>query len=334
MKYIENDIKIVAIGGGTGLSVLLRGLKKITTDITAVVSVADDGGGSGVLREDLGMLPPGDIRNCILALANTEPIMEALIQYRFKEGRLQGQSFGNLLIAALTGVSGSFENAIVHISDIVAITGKVLPVTTQQMSLVAELADGTVAEGESTIPKIVLQNNTKIHKIYTKEKDISAMSDVIDAIMDADIVIIGAGSLYTSIIPNFLVKGMSDALKMTKAVKIHIANLMTQPGETGGYSFLNHIDEIFEYVGEDCVDCVIANNEPISGQMLKKYQLDDAQPIYVSEEDKVYLLDRGIQVYLDNFVDTTIGKVRHDCDKISQLIIDIWKDKLHRLQEK
>ncbi len=320
-------MKIVSIGGGTGLSVLLRGLKKITKDITAVVSVADDGGGSGVLREDLGMLPPGDIRNCILSLANTEPLMESLIQYRFKGGRLDGQSFGNLLIAALQGISGSFEKAIAHISDIVAITGRVLPVTSQEMTLIAKLKSGQIVEGESSIPKEVLKNNDKIDKLYIKESDVWALDEVIQAIYDADIVLVGPGSLYTSIIPNLLVDGIVDAMVKSSAIKIYVANLMTQPGETGGYSFAEHIDELFTYSSEKIFDCIIANNQIMDENILSRYKNKFSEPIYMTQDDENRFIDLGIEVYKGDFVEIAYAHIRHDCDKISQLLVDIWEDK-------
>ncbi len=334
IKKRKSDMKIVAIGGGTGLSVLLRGLKKITTNITAVVSVADDGGGSGILREDLGMLPPGDIRNCILALANTEPIMESLIKYRFTEGRLQGQSFGNLLIAAMTGITGSFENAVSRISDIVAITGRVLPVTIQEMNLVAELESGDLVEGESTIPKVAFQKNEKIKKIFVKEQDVNALDDVIKAIIETDIVLIAAGSLYTSIIANFLVNGITDAIKKSNAITVYVSNLMTQAGETGGYSFLDHTTELIKYVGMDCIDYIIANNHPIEGNILTKYKLKGAEPIYATEEDRRMLRDYNIKLYEDDFIEIAYDYVRHDCDKIAQLLVKIWGENKCHLHQK
>ena len=199
-------VNIVAIGGGTGLSILLRGLKEVSTNITAVVTVADDGGGSGVLREDLGMLPPGDVRNCILALANKEPILQDLFHYRFEEGRLKGQNFGNLMIAAMVGISESFEEAIKKISDIFAITGEVFPMSEEDIVLYAQLSDGTTVVGESNIPHEVVKRGTPIEKIWIEPKDAKTYGVVIERIKSADMIVLGPGSLYTSIIPNLLVQ--------------------------------------------------------------------------------------------------------------------------------
>jgi uncharacterized cofD-like protein len=216
------DLKIVAIGGGTGLSTMLRGLKTLSRNITAVVTVSDDGGGSGQLREDLGMLPPGDIRNCILALANTEPLMEQLMQYRFSEGRLKGQNFGNLFLAAMAGISSSFEEAVKRMSDVLAVTGKVLPVTLDNVTLCAELADGFIVCGESKISMHLPSHPGPIKRVFFKSGKAKPLPDVLEAIAEADVVVVGPGSLYTSIIPNFLVDGICDSLKKTSAVKIYL----------------------------------------------------------------------------------------------------------------
>ena len=239
-----NKAKVVVIGGGTGQSIFLRGLKKITPNITAIVTVADDGGGSGVLRSDLGMLPPGDIRNCLLALANTEPTMQEVMQYRFEEGGLKGQSFGNLFLAAMNGLYGNFETAVYKLSEIFNITGRVLPVTLESIDLIAKLKNGNIIKGESKIPKEVRKQKSKIEEVYLEPKDAKPLSEVINSIYEADYVIMGPGSLYTSIMPNLLVEGVVEAIKGTKAVKIYIPNVMTQPGETDGYDVLEHVKAI------------------------------------------------------------------------------------------
>ena len=203
-KFLSRGPKVVVIGGGTGLSVLLRGLKLFTSNITAIVTVADDGGSSGKLREDLGMLPPGDIRNCILALADMEPTMEQLLQHRFEEGDLKGQNFGNLLIASMNDISGNFEEAIKKISDVLAVTGKVLPVTLKDITLYARLENGVVIKGESNIPEKSLELNSPIENIFIKPKNAKAVKEAVDAIYDADIVLLGPGSLYTSVILIYL----------------------------------------------------------------------------------------------------------------------------------
>ena len=206
---ISGGPNIVAIGGGTGLSVLLRGLKKYTSNITAIVTVSDDGGGSGIIRKEMGILPPGDIRNCIAALANTEPIMEQLMQYRFKEGTLKGQSFGNLFIAAMNDICGSFDAAVREVSSVLAVTGKVLPVTLENVVLYAELEDGNVIKGESQIPIKQQALNKRIRKVFLSPGNCMPLPVALKEIKEADAIILGPGSLYTSIIPNILVKDMA-----------------------------------------------------------------------------------------------------------------------------
>ena len=234
-NLVSRDLKVVAIGGGTGLSTLLRGLKLFARNITAVVTVADDGGSSGMLREDLGILPPGDIRNCILALADVEPVMERLLQYRFKEGSLKGQNLGNLLIAAMTDIANGFESAIREISNVLAVTGKVLPVSLEDIRLVAKLEDGT-NHGESKIPEEQIKRNSPIIEISMDKPYCNALPEVIQAIKDADVIVLGPGSLYTSIIPNIIIREVTQAINQSNAVKVYVCNIMTQPGETTGYS--------------------------------------------------------------------------------------------------
>ena len=226
---------IVAIGGGHGLSAMLRGLKRYTKYITAIVTVADDGGGSGMLREDLGMLPPGDIRNCIMSLANTEPTMQKLLNYRFTEGSLAGQSFGNLFLAAMNGISGSFDEAVHRMGDVLAITGRVLPVTNQNVHLEAEFDNGSRCLGESKIFYAKKLNDCRIWKIRLVPEHPQPLPDALEAIADADVIVLGPGSLYTSIIPNFLVDGISEAVSRARALKCYVLNIMTQDGETDGY---------------------------------------------------------------------------------------------------
>ena len=260
MKKIDNSLhmepKVVVVGGGTGLSVLLRGLKRFTPNITAIVTVADDGGGSGVLREDLGMLPPGDIRSCLLALANTEPTMEKLFQFRFKEGRLKGQSFGNLFIAAMNEIYGSFELAIKEASNVLAVTGKVLPMTLENVTLYAILKNGQVVKGESEIPLKNKEVGSRIERIYMEPKVSYPLDEAIVAIEEADVIVLGPGSLYTSIIPNLLVNNIVGTIFDARAPKVYISNIMTQPGETDGYTVLDHVEAILKHSRED-LDCIL-----------------------------------------------------------------------------
>ena len=325
-KILSRGPKIVVIGGGTGLSVLLRGLKLFTSNITAIVTVADDGGGSGKIREDLGMLPPGDIRNCILALADMEPTMEKLLQYRFEEGDLKGQSFGNLLIASMNGISGNFEEAIKKISDVLAVTGSVLPVTLRNITLYAKLRNGMVIKGESNIPIKSLEENSPIEKVFIKPKEAETIDDAIYAIEDADIVLLGPGSLYTSIIPNLLVKNIKESLNKTKAIKVYITNVMTQPGETSGYTVYSHVDALLNHWPEGSMDYVIANTGRINDATSQKYETEGSEVTKLTEEDKKKLEDKGIKLITENLIDIKKDYVRHDAIKLSKIIINLVLD--------
>jgi uncharacterized cofD-like protein len=272
--------KIVAIGGGTGLSTMLRGLKAYSSNITAIVTVADDGGGSGMLRQELGMLPPGDIRNCVLALADTEPILEQLLQYRFPEGSLKGQNFGNLFLAAMDGISSSFEEAVRKMSDVLAVTGRVLPVTLENVMLRAELEDGHVICGESKIGTHDSYHEGKIKTVYLDPPDAKPLGEVLDAISEADVIVLGPGSLYTSIIPNLLVKGICPAIKKSNALKVYVCNVMTQPSESEGYSVYDHISALEEHSFKGIVDCCIVNNAAIPRDLREKYKNDGAEQVF------------------------------------------------------
>ena len=322
--------KVVVIGGGTGLSVLLRGLKKYTTNITAIVTVADDGGGSGVLREDLGMLPPGDIRNCILALANTEPSMEKILQYRFTEGSLKGQSFGNLFVAAMNEVYGNFETAIKEISNVLAVTGKVLPMTLEDVTLYAKLENGDVIIGESSIPKKNKELNSKIDSVFIKPKNPKPLEESIQAIREADCILLGPGSLYTSVIPNLLAKDIVKEIKNAKAIKVYATKVMTQPGETDGYSVLDHIDAINKASRKDLVDYVITNTEIIPNDILEKYYKDGAKQIIITKEEEEVLKKRDVKVIKDNLIDIKKDYIRHDANRLSKIIIDLTVSKLEQ----
>ena len=230
----EHGPAIVAIGGGHGLSAVLRGLKNRTDDLTAIVTVADDGGGSGTLREELGMPPPGDIRNCMEALADEESLMRTLLAYRYPEGRLAGQAFGNLLLAALDGISTSFDQAVAQMSQVLAIRGTILPVTNENIQLEAVFENGTQVCGESKIFNFKKQQNCGIHHVRLIPEHPPALPAAVEAISRVDIILLGPGSLYTSVIPNLLVDGISDAIEESKALKIYVCNIMTQDGETEG----------------------------------------------------------------------------------------------------
>ena len=316
--------KIVVIGGGTGLSTMLRGLKAYTDNITAIVTVADDGGGSGVLREDLGILPPGDIRNCILALADTEPLMEELLQYRFKDGRLKDQSFGNLFLAAMDGISNNFEEAVQKMSSVLAVTGKVIPVTLDNMVLKAKLKNGTIVDGESNIPKVALEQHSAIDEVFIEPKDAKAIKEALTSIEEADAIIMGPGSLYTSIIPNLLVGEIRDALVKTKALRIHVSNIMTQPGESDNYSVKDHIDAINKHAKCKVVDYVVVNIGKISSELEEKYLKDSSNIVNINEEEVTKL---GIGVIKSDFVKVKKGYVRHDTDKLAAVLVETIMEK-------
>jgi uncharacterized cofD-like protein len=316
--------KIVVIGGGTGLSTMLRGLKKYTNNITAIVTVADDGGGSGVLREDLGILPPGDIRNCILALADTEPLMEELLQYRFKDGRLKDQSFGNLFLAAMDGISNNFEEAVQKMSSVLAVTGRVIPVTLDNMILKAKLENGNIICGESNIPKGVIECNSAIDEVFIEPKDAKALKEAITSINEADAVILGPGSLYTSIIPNLLVNDIRDALKKTKALRIYVANIMTQPGESDKFGVKDHIKAINKHAHGRTIDCVLVNTGKLSVELEKMYLKDSSIMVDINEKEVTKL---GVDVIKSDFVKIKKGYVRHDEDKLAVIIMETIMEK-------
>ena len=323
-RLLVKGPKIVVIGGGTGLSTMLRGLKYYTSNITAIVTVGDDGGGSGDLREDLGMLPPGDIRNCILALADTEPIMEDLLQYRFKDGRLKNQSFGNLFLAAMAGISDNFEEAVQKMSSVLAVTGKVIPVTLDNMKLVAKLQNGNIIEGESQIPEEAIKQNSRIEELKIMPENAKALSEAMEAIQEADAIVMGPGSLYTSITSNLLVKDIAKSVKKSSAIKIYISNIMTQPGETTGFKVSDHLKVLRKYGGKDIVDYVIVNTGEITDELKEKYKQEGAELVKLDEED---INSLGIKIVGDNLVKITNGFIKHDSDKLAEVLADTIMEK-------
>ena len=326
-KVLIKGPKIVVIGGGTGLSVLLRGLKEYTSNITAIVTVADDGGGSGILREDLGMLPPGDIRSCLLALANTEPAMEKLLQHRFKDGKLKGQNFGNLFIAAMNEIHGNFEVAIKEMSNVLAVTGKVLPMTLEDVKLFARLKNGIVIEGESNIPEKNKEIGSQIEDVFIKPKKVYPLKEAIEAINEADCIVLGPGSLYTSVIPNLLVREIVKLIENSKAIRIYIPNVMTQPGETDNYSVLNHTEAIIKHAKKEIIDYIITNIEDIPDDTLKKYYDDGAKPVIITEQEEKILNEMNIKVIKDTLIDVKKNYIRHDAVKLSQIIVELVNEK-------
>ena len=329
IRYLELKNKeqkgpnVVVIGGGTGQSIFLRGLKHHTENITAIVTVADDGGGSGVLRSDLGMLPPGDIRNCIMALANIEPTMNEVMQYRFEDGALKGQSFGNLFLAAMNGLYGNFETAVYKIGQVFAITGRVLPVTLENVDLSAKLENGQIVKGESTIPKEVRKQKCKIDKISLIPENCRPLDEVISSIHGADIIVMGPGSLYTSVIPNLLVPGIIEAIKKSNAKKVYIPNVMTQPGETEGYNVLDHVQAIIKHTEPGLIDCIVTNNEKISESVARRYNDDGSTQVLLDNEQRLKLKCMGIKAVESNLIEVKDNYIRHNADEISSIIIKL-----------
>lgn len=319
-RLLVKGPKIVVIGGGTGLSTMLRGLKYYTSNITAIVTVGDDGGGSGNLREDLGMLPPGDIRNCILALADTEPLMQELLQYRFKDGRLKDQSFGNLFLAAMDGICDNFEDAVQKMSSVLAVTGKVLPVTLDDMHLKASLENGHIIYGESQIPTEAFKQKSAIKELMIEPKDAVPLEEALVAIREADAIVMGPGSLYTSVISNLLVDKIASSVRKSNAYKIYISNIMTQPGETDGFKASDHLKTLQKYGGKDIVQCVIANCGHISRELEEKYNKEGAVLVKLDKEE---IRNQGVELIVKNLIKIQNGFIKHDADYLAQILIEI-----------
>lgn len=320
MRMSEN-VKVVALGGGTGLSAMLRGLRKYTQDLTAVVTVADDGGSSGMLREELNMLPPGDIRNCINALANIDPVMRELINYRFTEGRLAGHSFGNLFLAALNGISESFDEAVRKMNKLLSIDGVVLPVTNENVRLSALLEDGTVVEGESNIGHNV-PAHTRIRRVRLIPEKIKPVEGLLERIQEADMITMGPGSLYTSVIPNLLVEGVVDAIRKSRAVKVYVCNLMTQPSETDFYTVYDHISAIEAHSYTGICDYAVCNNKKIPEGILKRYCAEHSEMVKI---DRERFKNSRTGIIEDNLLKIEDVYVRHDFDRAAELMMRLCK---------
>lgn len=321
-KYRSLNPKILAIGGGTGLSTLLKGIKNYSSEITALVTMADDGGGSGVLRRSFGMLPPGDVRNCLLALSDIEPEMNTLLSHRFEKGELKGQSFGNLFLLAMNEIYGSFEEAVKMASSILRVKGTVMPITVNDVNIEATYDDKSKAFGESILPAEAIKDNKKIKRVELCPKDVEPLDGVITAINKADIILIGPGSLYTSIIPNLLVKGVTEAIISSPAKKIYVQNVMTQHGETDDMSVKDHVEAIFEH-SDKIFDSIIINNKVLSEDLKKKYQEEYQEQIFLTDGDKKYLEEEAIDYIEGDCLDGG-DYARHDSEKLSNMIIDYY----------
>jgi uncharacterized cofD-like protein len=319
-KQLSRGPRIVTVGGGTGLSVLLSGLKEYTSNITAIVTVADDGGSSGRLRQQFDILPPGDIRNCLVALADASTLMRDLFQFRFDQSsELSGHNFGNLFITVMTRLTGDFEKAIKETSKVLALRGQVIPSTLNNVALVAQHQDGTTTEGEDKIPKAHLP----IDKVYLKASGAScATPEAIKAIEEAQVIVLGPGSLYTSIIPNLLIKEITDSIVASGAIKIYVCNAMTQPGETDGYSASDHIKALIRHSHGRIFDYSILNTGEISKDALKRYAQEDSYPV-VNDTKKIESM--GYRIIADDII---IAKdvVRHDPLKLAKVIISFIEE--------
>ncbi|WP_373228967.1 uridine diphosphate-N-acetylglucosamine-binding protein YvcK [Cohnella sp.] len=311
--------RIVVIGGGTGLSVMLRGLKQKPLDITAIVTVADDGGSSGILREELQIPPPGDIRNVLSALADIEPLLAEVLKYRFQNGTgLAGHSLGNLILAAMTDITGDFVTGITELSRIFAVRGRVLPAANQAIVLKAEMEDGSIVVGESTIPK----SGLAIRKVFIEPADVEPLPDAVLALQEADAILIGPGSLYTSILPNLIVPKLADAIVKSDAVKLFVCNVMTQPGETDNYSVSDHLDAIHAHIGQHLFDYVIVNNGEIPPQVQSLYAEKGSTAVHLDLDEVTRL---GYKVIADTLV-LFRTYLRHDAAKLSDHIYHLVED--------
>ena len=322
---LNKGAKIVAIGGGTGLSMLLRGIKKYTNNITAIVTVGDDGGSSGRLREDMGILPPGDIRNCIAALADDDNLITELFQYRFKKGEgLEGHSFGNLFLTALCAITGNMVKAVKESSNVLNIRGDVLPATLDDMKLAAEFEDGSIIHGESNIP----EEHKQIKRLFTEPANCKALPEVLEAIAGADLIILGPGSLYTSVIPNLLVDGIVDAITKSTAKKIYVCNIMTQPGETDNYSVASHINALIAHAkNRKIIDAVLVNNS-LPDNISEGYAKNGSIPVRLDMEN---LAPIGVEIVSQKLIqENKQGLVRHSSNRVARAVYYWYKKTLKK----
>jgi uncharacterized cofD-like protein len=316
-RYLERGPKIVTIGGGHGLSMLLMGIKEYTANLTAVVTVADSGGSSGRLREEFNIVAPGDIRNCLVALADAPALMGDLFQFRFsKDSQLQGHNFGNLFLTAMYQLTGGdFEKAVEESSRVLAIRGKVIPSTVSNVHLVAEYTDGTKVEGEARIPK----THSRIKHLSLNPDDAKPTQEALDAVADADIIILGPGSLYTSIIPNLVIKGIPEAIVQSSAFKIYVCNVMTQQGETDDYTAGDHVSAIIDHSHKGVIDACIVNNAQAPDEALNRYRSENSYPVLPDSEK---IRAKGCKVVETDLLSVT-DYVRHDSQKLTKALIQL-----------
>jgi uncharacterized cofD-like protein len=331
MKKVEerrsSPYRVVALGGGTGLSAVLRGLKEHIAErgkhrakqpigsLTAVVTVTDDGGSSGRLRREYQVLPPGDIRNCMVALSRNEMLLGDLFQYRFPAGRgLAGHSFGNLFLTALTNVTGDFPRAVQVSAQVLAIRGRIFPSTAQNVTLEAELAGGKIVKGETNISR----SRKRIERVRLVPRRVRPLPEVLAALREADLILVGPGSLYTSILPNLLVEEICEVIAHSRATRVYIANLMTQPGETKNYSVADHVRAIYAHTRHHLFDKVVINHTPIEPRLLRRYAAEDAEPVNASWKE----LDQMGVKYVTGDIVQQDKVIRHDQQKLTELLLE------------
>ena len=316
-RFLSKGPKIVAIGGGTGLSTVLEGLKEYTANITAIVAVADEGGSSGRLREEFGILPPGDIRNCLVSLAEVPQLMRDLFQYRFKEGNgIKGHSFGNLFITAMTQVTGSFKDAVKESSIVLAIRGRVLPSSLDKMRLKAEYSDGTTKEGEDKIP----HEEKAIRRIYLVPQDAKPNPEAIEAIREAEIIVFGPGSLFTSIIPNLLIEQVREEIAKRDVMKLYLCNVMTQHGETDGLTAFDHLERIISHTKRDIVNCCLVNSGRLKHDLLIKYAREKSFPVIF---DRERFKRKGVLIF-EGDVASKSNYLRHNSQNTAKEIMNVY----------
>jgi uncharacterized cofD-like protein len=319
-KQLSRGARIVTVGGGTGLSVLLSGLKNYTSNISAVVTVADNGGSSGRLRQQFDVLPPGDIRNCLVALADAPALMRDLFQFRFDaNSEFSGHSFGNLFLMVMTRLTGDFEKAIKETSKVLALRGQVIPSSLEDVTLVAHYSDGSMVIGEEQIP----QARKLISRVSLTPQEPLATPDALKAIKEAQIIVLGPGSLYTSIIPNLLIKEIAQEIVKSEAIKVYVCNMMTQPGETDGYSVSDHIKALLKHSHEQILDYCVVNNGEVPNDILKRYSHDNSR-LVVNDRKKIENL--GVRVIEEDFSMIADGVIRHDSEKLAKIILSFIEE--------
>jgi uncharacterized cofD-like protein len=319
-RQLSRGPRIIAVGGGTGLAMLLSGLKEYSSNISAIVTVADDGGSSGRLRQQFDILPPGDIRNCLVALADAPALMRDLFQFRFEKGsEFSGHSFGNLFITVMTRVTGDFEKAIKETSKVLALRGRVIPSTLQNITLGARHQDGSTTEGEDSIPRA----HKQINRVYLNPPDAQAAPDALKAIAEAQVIVLGPGSLYTSIIPNLLIREVGEAIASSPAAKVYVCNAMTQPGETDGYSACDHVRALTAHSNPRVMDYCVVNTGEIAPQVLKRYA---AQNSYAVVNDRKKIEAMGYRVIEDDFTAVEEEVIRHRPDALAKIILGLIEE--------